>query len=66
MEGNTKKRMYMDVWLGHFAVEQKLTEHCESTIIKKNKKKRHVKTGHIHHLYLPGFTQVGGRGEIFF
>ena len=25
--------MYVDVWLGHFAVQQKLTEHCESTII---------------------------------
>ena len=26
--------MYMDVWLGHFAVLQKLTEHCKLTIIK--------------------------------
>ena len=29
----------MDVWLGHFAVQQKLTEHCKSTIIKKILKK---------------------------
>ena len=25
------KRMYMDVWLAHFAVQQKLTDHCKST-----------------------------------
>ena len=37
-----KKRMYMDAWLGHFAVQQKLTEDCKSTItnlfLKKEKK----------------------------
>ena len=31
MEGKVKRRMYMDVWLGHFAVKQKWTEHCELT-----------------------------------
>ena len=29
--------MSMNVWLGHFAVQQKLTEHCKSTIIKNLK-----------------------------
>ena len=28
---------YMYVWLGHFGVQQKLTEHCESTITEKIK-----------------------------
>ena len=37
MEDNVKKRMYVNIWLGHFAVQQKLTEHCESTIIKFKK-----------------------------
>ena len=27
--------MYIDVSLGHFAVQQKLTERCNSTVIKK-------------------------------
>ena len=26
--------MSIHVWLGHFAMQQKLTEHCKSTIIK--------------------------------
>ena len=34
MEDNVKKRIYMDVWLGHFAVQQKWTDHCKSTTIK--------------------------------
>ena len=25
--------LYVYVWLGHFVVQQKLTEHCKSTII---------------------------------
>ena len=32
------KKMYIYVHLGHFAVQQKLKEHCKSTIIKKEKK----------------------------
>ena len=32
------KKMYMYVWLGHFAVLQKLTIHCKSTITKNLKK----------------------------
>ena len=31
MEENTKKNVYMCI-LSHFAVQQKLTEHCNSTI----------------------------------
>ena len=27
-----RKRMYIYVWLGHFAIEQKLAQHCKSTI----------------------------------
>ena len=40
-EGNVRKRMciYMYVWLGHSAVQQKLTEHYKSTTIKIFKKK---------------------------
>ena len=29
-----EKRMYIYVWLGHFAVQQKLTEHCKSAVVK--------------------------------
>ena len=29
----------MHDWVGHFAVQQKLTEHCKSTMIKIKKKK---------------------------
>ena len=32
-----RKRMYIYVSLGHFAVEQKFTEHCKSTIMEKIK-----------------------------
>ena len=30
-----RKTVYIDVWLDQFAVQQKLTEQCESIIIKK-------------------------------
>ena len=44
MEDNERKRMYIYVSLGHFAVQQKLTEHCKSTTIKKEKiKKQKIK-----------------------
>ena len=33
MKDNMRKRMYVCVWLGHFAVQQKLTQHCKSTIL---------------------------------
>ena len=36
-EDNVKKIIYMYVYLGYFAVEQKLTEHFKSTIIFFNK-----------------------------
>ena len=35
VEDNMRKRMYVCMGLGHFAVQQNLTEHCKSTIIKK-------------------------------
>ena len=38
MENNVRKRMYTYALLGHFAVQQKLAEHCKSTRIKKFKK----------------------------
>ena len=38
MEDNVRKRMYVYVYLGHFAVQQKMTEHYKSTIILKNLK----------------------------
>ena len=34
--------LYMYVWLGHFAVQQKLIEHCKSSINKIFKKEIHV------------------------
>ena len=39
MEDNVSKIMYMYIYvcLGHFAVQQKLTKHCKSTIIEKIK-----------------------------
>ena len=42
MEDNLRKRLWIYVWLGHLAVQQKLTEHCKSTRnwFKKLKKKR--------------------------
>ena len=33
LEDKVKKRMYINVWLGHFVVQQKLTERYKSTII---------------------------------
>ena len=32
-----RRRMYIGVWLSHFAVQQKLTQHCKSTILQLNK-----------------------------
>ena len=45
MEKNIKKRVSICVELSHFAVQQRLAQHCKSTIlqlkqIKKNKNKR--------------------------
>ena len=39
MEDKVRKRIDMCVYLGNFAIQQKLTEHCKSTITKKNFKK---------------------------
>ena len=36
MEKNMKKNIYM--YNNHFAVQQKLTQHCKSTIQKKKEK----------------------------
>ena len=38
MEKNMKKRMYTCVQLSHFAVEQRLAQHCKSTILELKKK----------------------------
>ena len=50
MEKNMKKRMYTCVQLSHFAVEQRLAQHCKSTILelkkKWNKEKQIVPRGH--------------------
>ena len=48
MEDNVRKRMYIYMYeWGHFAVQQNLTEHCKSTIIKKLKSKKRKKFGTI-------------------
>ena len=31
---NGKEYIYIYVWLGQFAVQQKLTQHCKSTILQ--------------------------------
>ena len=31
--------IYVHVWLIHFAVQQKLTQHCKATILQQKKKK---------------------------
>ena len=48
-----KKRMYICVWLGHFAVQPKLKEHCKSTIIKIFFKKQGVFSDHSRLSQLP-------------
>ena len=35
MEENLKKNIYIYVWENHFAIYQKLMQHCKSTILKK-------------------------------
>ena len=53
MEDHVKKNpMYIDVYLGHFAVWQKSTEHCKSTIIKNEIKKLNMNKTQICHLWL--------------
>ena len=37
---NAIKRMCMYVWLDHCAIQQKLTQHCKSTIIQTKKNRR--------------------------
>ena len=39
--------VYICVWLGYYAVQQKLTQHCKSTILKKKKKKRSSHCGSV-------------------
>ena len=38
MEENMRKRIY--IYLGHFAVQEKFTEHCNSTVIKNKSFKK--------------------------
>ena len=38
-----RKDMYVYVGLGHFAVQQKLTQHCKSTVIFQKICKGHLK-----------------------
>ena len=35
IKDNRRKSVCIDIWLGYFAVQQKLTEQCKSTIIKQ-------------------------------
>ena len=47
MKDNIKKnQLCIDLWLGHFEAQQKLTEQCKSTVIfqKNLKKERKEKT----------------------
>ena len=47
MEDNMRKS-HIYIWLGHFAVLQKLTQRCKSTVIKFFKKKLHIADAFIH------------------
>ena len=38
MEDNVREEMFIYIGLGHFAVQQKLAQHCKSTIILKKKR----------------------------
>ena len=38
--------IYIYIWLNHFAVQQKLTQHCKSTILQKIEKINHAKIGY--------------------
>lgn len=50
MEDNMKKRMYIFVRLGNFAVPSKLTEHWKSTLIKNLKKEKKLSKNLNKHL----------------
>ena len=49
MEKNIKKRMSIYVQLSHFAVQQKLTQHCKSTTLQFKKNQTTI----------PGFARWG-------
>ena len=44
MEDNVRKSIY--IWLSHFAVQEKLTEQCKSTIMNKIKVLNKIKILH--------------------
>ena len=46
MEDSARKGMYIYVWLGNLAVQQKLTEHCKSSIYFNNFFKYHQSVAH--------------------
>jgi len=72
MEDNVRKRMYICVYLGHFTAQQKLTEHCKSTImknLKKKKKKKNVNSAFLCQFVYSGSQVLGdplhlGKGSI--
>ena len=35
-EGNQEEGMYVHMWLTHFAIQQKLTQHCKTIIQQLN------------------------------
>ena len=60
MKDNVRKRMCIYVWLGHFVVQKKLTEHCKSTIIEKIKILKKCKTCKQTFVSFWDWTEVGG------
>ena len=38
-----KKNIYIYIYITHFAVLKKLTQHCKSTVLQYNKKKKNIK-----------------------
>ena len=48
MENSMRKRVYMCLWLGHDAVQQKLAQRCKSTILKLKKKRKKLHIFPIH------------------
>ena len=54
MEDSMRKRTDTYVWLGHFAGQQKLAQHCQSNILEKNKKKeKHLRDDSVIEAELP-------------
>ena len=47
--------MYVYIWLGHYIIHQKLTQHCKSAILQWKNKNKNTNFGHSHGMWkFPG------------